>query len=97
MEFMTNWSDEKDGHLEGPTFAAVEQAVEWAREQSDRVIVVLGFARPQVFSAGATYVAGEEVDAPLQAWPPHEDELARLLDDQDVPDTGWPSRGRPHG
>jgi hypothetical protein len=90
LRFDANWSDQDDRHEQGPEFESVSDAIQWARERAPVVIVVLGFTRPVVFSAGDRYEAGEDPESdPLPEWPPSEESLSRLLADTDVPTGNW--------
>lgn len=92
MRFVALWADEKDNHEESPEFETVDEAVAWARAHASTVHVVLGFARPQVFSAGERYDAGEDpINDPLPQWPPPPEVREQLLADQYVPTRDWSS------
>jgi hypothetical protein len=92
LTFVANWSDEEDRHEEAPEFDSIDDAIQWARVRAPVVIVVLGFSRPVVFSAGDRYEAGEDPESdPLPEWPPSQELLSTLLADTDVPMPDWGS------
>ena len=90
LRFVANWSDEADNNEDGGEFESIDDAIAWARERAPKVIVVLGFTRPLIFSAGEVYEPGEEPDRdPLPQWPPSAELLSELLADTDIPRSDW--------
>jgi hypothetical protein len=70
-----------DGPLEhGGPWANVDEALQWARDRAQEVVLTYGFTAGSVFSAGVVYTKGDTSQDALPTWPP-DDHTLRAIDE----------------